>query len=91
MEQGIWKRRNDETVFAGIMEFEQLLRDVKIDFGSGFTKKYRDMPEGEFVREVLEYLEYWTFIRREEREQGIVIYPSAGKMAGRYPKDYEGK
>lgn len=91
VEQGIWKRRNDETVFAGIMEFEQLLRDVKTDFGSGFTKKYREMPEGEFVREVLEYLEYWTFIRREEREQGIVIYPSAGKMAGHYPKDYEGK
>lgn len=90
VELGVWNIRNDETIFVGIMEFEQMLKEVKTDFGSGFTKNYREMPEGEFVREMLEHLERWTFIRREEKEHGIVIYPSAGKMEGRYPNDYAG-
>lgn len=90
VEQGIWKLRKDETVLVDIPEFEQMLKEVKAEFGSGFTKNYREMPDGEFVREVLEALERWTFLRQEEREHGIVIYPSAGKLAGRYPEDYTG-
>ena len=65
-----------------------MLKDVKKDFGSGFTKNYREMPDGEFVKEVLAQMELWTFLKREAQE--IVIYPSAGKMAGVYPEDYTG-
>ena len=90
VEQGVWKVQKDEMIFADPVEFERMLKDVKAEFGSGFTKSYREMPEGEFVREVLEAMERWTFIKREEREHGIVICPSAGKMAGHYPEDYTG-
>ncbi len=88
VETGVWKLQNDETISVEITEFEQLLKDVKIQFGSGFTKNYREMPDGEFVREVMEYMERWTFVRRDEGGHSIVIYPSAGKLAGQYPEDY---
>lgn len=86
--QGIWKPGKEETIRVGNLEFEQMLKDVKKDFGSGFTKNYREMPDGEFVKEVLAQMELWTFLKREAQE--IVIYPSAGKMAGVYPEDYTG-
>lgn len=86
--QGIWKPGKGETIRVGNLEFEQMLKDVKKDFGSGFTKNYREMPDGEFVKEVLAQMELWTFLKREAQE--IVIYPSAGKMAGVYPEDYTG-
>ena len=86
--QGIWKPGKEETIRVGNLEFEQMLKSVKKDFGSGFTKNYREMPDGEFVKEVLAQMELWTFLKREAQE--IVIYPSAGKMAGGYPEDYTG-
>lgn len=86
--QGIWKPGKEETIRVGNLEFEQMLKGVKKDFGSGFTKNYREMPDGEFVKEVLAQMELWTFLKREAQE--IVIYPSAGKMAGVYPEDYTG-
>lgn len=86
--QGIWKPGKEETIRVGNLEFEKMLKGVKKDFGSGFTKNYREMPDGEFVKEVLAQMELWTFLKREAQE--IVIYPSAGKMAGVYPEDYTG-
>ena len=88
--EGAWKVQKDEKIFADAVDFEQMLKDVKRDFGQGFTKNYREMPEGEFVKEILEAMEWWTFIRRIEGTHEIIIYPSAGKMTGSYPEDYTG-
>lgn len=88
--EGAWKVQKDEMIFADAVDFEQMLKDVKRDFGQGFTKNYREMPEGEFVKEILEAMEWWTFIRRIEGTHEIIIYPSAGKMTGSYPEDYKG-
>ena len=90
VESGVWKTGNDDTVRVEEIEFEQMLREVKAESGSGFTKNYREMPEGEFVREITENLERWTFIKCEEKEHQVIIYPSAGKMTGCYPDDYAG-
>lgn len=88
IENGEWSIRSDETCLIDLIEFEQMLRAVKEEYGSGFIKSYREMPEGEFIREVMEELEYWTFLRREEGQ--IFLYPLAGKMTGHYPEDYKG-
>lgn len=85
-----WEIQSDETIRAGMMEFERMLKDIKAQYGLGFTKYYREMPEGEFVREVQEALEHWTFIRQEEKDYQVIICPSAGKITGRYPKEYQG-
>lgn len=90
VERGEWKNGSDDTIRVEKLEFERMLREVKEESGTGFTKNYREMPEGEFVREITENLERWTFIRCDDREHLIIIYPSAGKLAGRYPDDYAG-
>ena len=90
VESGVWKTGNDDTIRVEKIEFEQMLREVKAESGLGFTKNYREMPEGEFVREIMENLERWTFIKCEEKDHQVMIYPSAGKMTGCYPDDYAG-
>lgn len=85
---GAWKIEEDDTVRVNALEFERMLKDVKEDSGSGFTKNYREMPDGEFVHEVTESMVKWTFIEVDEREHQVIIYPSAVKMAGRYPSDF---
>ena len=90
VESGVWKTGNDDTIRVEKIEFEQMLREVKAESGLGFTKNYREMPEGEFVREIMENLERWTFIKCEEKDHQVIIYPSAGKMTGCYPDDYAG-
>lgn len=82
--------RSDDTIFMDMQDFENLIKAVKRDFGAGFTKSYQEMPDAEFVREIMEYMQQWTFIKRQEKEHRILIYPSVGKMAGYYPKDYVG-
>ena len=90
IKENVWKTQKDEKVLADILEFEQMLLEVKEEYGSGFTKNYREMPAGEFAQEIRKGLEHYTFIKYEEKERQVVIYPLAGKMYGRFPKDYAG-
>ncbi len=105
VEEGTWRTQPDETVRVERVEFERMLKMVKAERGAGFTKNYREMPEGEFVRELTEAMERWMFIGRGDGENGearagrpadakaqggqVVIYPAAGKVAGRYPEDFK--
>lgn len=88
IEAGNFQMLSDETIRVGQIEFEALLKSIKAEYGSGFTKTYREMPEGEFVKEILEEMEKWTFIRWKKQEHQVWIYPSAGKLAGHYPMDF---
>lgn len=88
VEHGEWEPQKDDTIRVQIVEFEQMIRQVKETYGHGFIKGYREMPEGEFVREVVREMERWTLIRINVREQTVVIRPSAGKLTGRYPEDF---
>lgn len=90
VEKEIFLTQSDDTILVDELEFEKLIKEVKTEFGAGFIKSYREMPEGEFVKEVIGHMQNWTFIRKDEKEHHILIYPSAGKMAGYYPKDYVG-
>ncbi len=90
IETGEWKTQADESCLTDRIEFEKLIKDVKQEYGSGFSKNYREMPEGEFVKNVIDEMELWMFIRKEEAEHQIRIRPLAGKIQGRYPEDYAG-
>ena len=53
IEGKVWKITPEEMSLVDKIEFESLILDVKKEYGSGFAKLYRDMPEG-----VLVYVEY---------------------------------
>ena len=85
-----WKTAADESCLMDRIEFEKLIKEVKQKYGSGFSKNYREMPEGEFVKCVIDEMELWMFIRKEEAEHQIKICPLTGKIQGSYPEDYTG-
>ena len=88
---GVWKTENDETCVVSDLEFEQVIGKVKRDFARGFAKKYREMPDGEFVRVIKEEMERWMFSRELKETRQVRIYPAAGKLCGRYPEDFADK
>lgn len=85
-----WKTEPGEMCSVNKIEFEDLLKKVKKDYGSGFSKNYRDMPEGEFVKTVTDEMERWMFLKKEDAMQQIRICPAVGKLQGSYPEDYSG-
>ena len=85
-----WKTTQDEMCVVDKIAFETLVRDVKKDYGSGFSKMYRDMPEGEFVENVTAEMERWMFLKKENDTHQIKICPLVGKIQGNYPADYTG-
>ena len=90
IEKGQWKTGLDEICLVDQIEFENMIKEMKQEYGSGFSKNYREMPEGEFVKSVLDEMELWMFIRKEETAHQIKICPLAGKIQGSYPEDYMG-
>lgn len=54
IENGEWKTAADESCLTDRIEFENLIKEVKQEYGSGFSKNYREMPEGEFVKNVID-------------------------------------
>ncbi len=89
LEKGVWNTASEGTILADRIEFEQMLRRMKREYARGFIKTYRELPEQEFIRLVMEELRRWTMIEYEEDGGQVVIYPSAGKMEGLYPDDFE--
>ena len=51
---------------------------------------YREMPEGEFVRNVIDEMTRFMFVKSEEDTQQVRACPLAGKLKGGYPEDYLG-
>ena len=90
IEKGQWKTGLDETCLIDGIEFENMIKEMKQEYGSGFSKNYREMPEGEFVKSVLDEMKLWMFIRKEELAHQIKICPLTGKIQGSYPEDYMG-
>lgn len=90
IENNEWKTAPDETCLVDRIEFENLIKEVKRRYGSGFSKIYREMPEGEFVKNVIDEMETWMFIRKEGADHQIRLCPLIGKIQGNYPADYMG-
>ena len=88
IEDNVWNISADEICLTDIVEFDNMLREVRDKYKSGFTKNYRTMPEGEFVKLIKDEMERWMFIRVNDKTHQVMIYPAAGKIQGAYPDDY---
>ena len=90
VEQKEWNIQQDEVCVVDSVVFEQLLRKIKQTYGKGFSKNYREMPESEFVKTVMDEMELWMLIKKDEKAHQVSIYPAAGKLRGQYPLDFAG-
>ena len=90
VEQKEWNLQQDEVCVVDSVVFEQQLRKIKQTYGKGFSKNYREMPESEFVKTVMDEMELWMLIKKDEKAHQVSIYPAAGKLRGQYPLDFAG-
>ena len=90
VEQKEWNLQQDEVCVVDSVVFEQLLRKIRQTYGKGFSKNYREMPESEFVKTVMDEMELWMLIKKDEKAHQVSIYPAAGKLRGQYPSDFAG-
>lgn len=90
VEQKEWNLQQDEVCVVDSVVFEQQLRKIKQTYGKGFSKNYREMPESEFVKTVMDEMEMWMLIKKDEKAHQVSIYPAAGKLRGQYPSDFAG-
>lgn len=90
IQEGQWTTTQDEMCLIDYITFENVLKEVKTQYNKGFAKKYREMPEGEFVKIVTEEMQRWMFLKVDEESQQVKICPAVGKIQGSYPKEYLG-
>ena len=77
----------DESIILSLESFNELIEEAKRLYGNGFAKTYRDMTTKEICSVVTEYMMELGFI--EYIGNDVKINPIVGKVAGRYPKDFE--
>ena len=90
VKENVWTPEKDDRITVALVEFEQLVRQVRREQGAGFIKSLRDMADGEFVRCVENEMMLWRFLWIDVAAGQVTILPAAGKISGGYPQDYRG-
>ena len=54
------------------------------------NKEWKLRQDGEFVRNVIDEMTRFMFVKSEEDTQQVRVCPLAGKLKGGYPEDYLG-
>lgn len=81
-------RADNEWIYIGTAEFEQLIWQCRESFKGAWSKEYREMNRDRLIRNVTMYMQAWMMIRKEEEQ--ICILPAVGKTMGFYPADFTG-
>lgn len=86
IETGDIEVSSDECVRIPKEKFRRIVEACREKYGRGFIKTYRDMTTGEFYREIYAYMKELELI--EEVYDDVIIRTAAGKVAGKYPKEF---
>ena len=86
--EGSLKKQENECIHITKEQFSDMLLSCRKEHSSGWSKEYREMTEGLLIEHVFEYMKNWMMIR--VYEDHIAVFPSVGRTAGSYPKDFNG-
>lgn len=75
----------DETITISKESLSRIIKEVKQEYSSYFSKNYQDMPLDNFIKEVISYLKEYDMIR--DNDLGYKIYPIVSKLTGYIPKE----
>lgn len=75
----------DETITISKEQISRIIKDVRQENISYFSKYYKDMSIDNFINEVLSYMKEYDFIRVSDL--GYKIYPMVSRLTGYIPKD----
>lgn len=85
--EGILAKEYDECVKISKQQFKSFINLCKEKYESAWSKEYRDMGVDKIVELLIVYMEKWMLLSKNGDD--ITIYPAAGKIIGRYPKDFK--
>lgn len=91
VEAGELKTGVNERIALPLIKLEDIIRITRAKYGSGFSKAFREMPDHEFIKILLEEMEDLDFLRIDPVTEEAEIMPVAGKLSGRYPERYLGQ
>lgn len=77
----------DETIFIAKEQMHRIIKEVRQEYQSYFSKNHREMILDKFIEEVIYYLKEYDFIK--ETGERYIIYPSVARMVGYIPKEKE--
>ncbi|WP_242966920.1 TIGR02678 family protein [Desulfosporosinus sp. FKA] len=73
------------------LEFEQIVKLCKEGYGFGWSKQYREGLIKHTAEELLDFLLDWTFAKRSDEGNLILLQPALGRLAGDYPQEFRTK
>lgn len=68
--------------------FEDIVKQCIALYSKGWSKAFRELSENKVIEEVLNEMRYFRMIEIDSVNDRIYILPLAGKIVGKYPKDY---
>ena len=87
--QGEWKAYHDDTIAVDDIEFLQLIRKCRKQYGKGFSKTLRELSDHEFEEALIQRMVYMQLIQSDLKHHLWILYPSFGLYGGHYPYDYD--
>lgn len=86
--EGSLEKQENECIYITKTEISDMILTCRSEWGSGWSKEYRELDEERLIENVLDYMKTWMMIRCDEAQ--ITIFPSVGRTAGIYPEDFRG-
>lgn len=87
IEQGVYPRREDDTVLLTRREFRYELERCRARYGNGWGSQLRACSLDRICEELTAYMAGWMLL--DELDEDILLCPAAGKLVGRYPVAYQ--
>ncbi|MGD9570038.1 MAG: TIGR02678 family protein [Sedimentibacter sp.] len=69
--------------------FHNLISKCKELYSEGWGKNFREMSLNKLIEEVIFEMRDYQMIEVNDKDERIIILPLAGKIIGKYPKDYK--
>lgn len=85
--EGIYAKENDDTVWLSLFDFRKEVLSCKAKWDSAWGKGLREESDDGFLEKITKYMFDWMLLA--PMDGAILLYPSIGKMIGRYPEDYQ--
>lgn len=83
--EGIYAKENDDTVWLSLFDFRKEVLSCKAKWDSAWGKGLREESDDGFLEKITKYMFDWMLLA--PMDGAILLYPSIGKMIGRYPED----
>lgn len=79
---------NQDTCYLSEIQWQQIVKEVRKEFGKGFSKEYREADDEKMILEVTNYMKEFDMIREEQENKRFQIMPITWKIGGYYPKSF---